>query len=374
MSSLEGSARAVMLEVLRHGPTSRADLARRLNLSSASLTRLTKPLVVGGLLRERSAELLSSTGRPSLPLEVVAEAAYFVGVKIVKDAIFSVVTDFAGNVVMRREAPVHDRSVDSVLRVVEAEVRRLKRAQPRIAAVGVTVGGMVSEHSTVWGVSSLGWQTVDLGELLRRRLQLPVTVENDVKAFAQAEHWFGAGRGLRSFAVITVGIGVGAAFIANDELVTGHQGLAGLLDHWPLDPTGPECELCGHPGCVRVSLSSPSLERRASAELGRTVSFDELMDLAGAGDPAADRMARAAAHQLGRFTALVANMVGPERVLLSGDGIGYALLAEPELRRGLTEARHPGAPADDLVIEPLEFFEWARGAAAMAIREHILHR
>lgn len=370
-AALEGSSRTVMLEVLRHGPISRADLARRLDLSSASVTRVTKPLVVDGLLRERSAELRSNTGRPAVPLEVVADAAYFVGVKIVKDAVFSVVTDLAGTVVLERKAAVSDRAVESVLAVVVDEVEQLRRTRPRIDAVGVTVGGMVAEHRSVWGVTALGWGRVELADRLARSLQLPVTVENDVKAFTQAEHWFGTGRGLRSFAVITVGVGIGAAFVADDQLVIGDRGLAGLLDHWPLDSDGPACER-GHRGCARVLLTAGAVERRAAVELGQTITFVDCMELATAGDPVATRIVAEAAYQLGRFTALVANLVGPQRILISGDGIAYALMAEDELRRGLADARHPLAPADDLVIERFEFFQWARGAAAMAIREYVL--
>ncbi len=47
-----GSARDLAREVLIHGPISRSDLGRRLGLSPASLTRLSKPLIASGLFVE----------------------------------------------------------------------------------------------------------------------------------------------------------------------------------------------------------------------------------------------------------------------------------------------------------------------------------
>lgn len=371
LDSLEGSARAVLLQVLRYGPVSRADLARRLGLSSGSLTRLTKPLLADGLLREGPAQLRAGTGRPSLPLEIVAGAAHFVGITVTVESIFSVVTDLSGAVKQQRCREVSDVSVAAVVETVAAEVGLLRRSHPDIETVGVAVGGMVADHRTVWGVHALGWDETNLRALLEARVGLPVIVENDVKAFTHAEHWFGEGRGLRSLAVITVGVGIGCAFVADDQLVTGHRGLAGLLDHWPLVVGGPVCHL-GHVGCVHAVLSNAGLEQQAANALGRRMAAADCIDLARGGDAIARALVDDAAYQLGRFAALVANLLAPQRLLLSGDGIGYGVLAEGELRRGFGDARHPTVPDDDLVVAELGFFAWARGAAAMAIRDFVL--
>ena len=82
-----------MLEVLRHGPLARAELARRLGLSPPSLTRLTAPLIEAGLLTETSARRPVGAGRPSRPLDVVPEACHFVGVKLTEDESYCVLTN-----------------------------------------------------------------------------------------------------------------------------------------------------------------------------------------------------------------------------------------------------------------------------------------
>jgi DNA-binding transcriptional ArsR family regulator len=87
---LSPGERSVAIEVLVHGPLSRTDLARRLDLSAGSLTRLTKPLIETGLLVEVAdgggpAEIRQ--GRPSQPLDVVAESRTFLGLKVTEDMV-----------------------------------------------------------------------------------------------------------------------------------------------------------------------------------------------------------------------------------------------------------------------------------------------
>src|SRR3954469_10837575 len=105
-----GSARTVALEVLRHGPLSRSEIARRLDLSAQSLTRLSAPLIDQGLLVEtHDVTQERRNGRPSRPLDVVPTSRHFLGIKLTGDAVDAVTTDFRTSVVAR----AHVRLADS---------------------------------------------------------------------------------------------------------------------------------------------------------------------------------------------------------------------------------------------------------------------
>lgn len=106
---LSPGERAVAIEVLTHGPLSRSELARRLDLSAGSVTRLTKPLIESGLLVEvaEGATLAEvRQGRPSQPLDIVAESRRFVGFKITQDMVYGVVTTLRSDIVARRDRPL----------------------------------------------------------------------------------------------------------------------------------------------------------------------------------------------------------------------------------------------------------------------------
>ena len=111
-----GSAHEVALEVLLHGPLSRAELARRLGLSQASLSRLTKPLLTSGLLIESPTRADPATGRPAQPLDVVPSSHHFVGVKLTGEVAAAVLVDLRGTVRRTAQAPVTDPAPDRVVR------------------------------------------------------------------------------------------------------------------------------------------------------------------------------------------------------------------------------------------------------------------
>lgn len=368
---LDGTGRAVALEVLRGGPIARADLARKMGLSSGSLTRLTRPLIAAGLLVEKAPQMFARTGRPSLPLDVVADSAYFVGAKITEDTVFSVVTDLRGDLIDRLEEPLSMQDAESTLKVLCRMVEDLQARYRRVRGIGVGLGGQVEDRRVVSRAPMLGWEEVPLALEVTQRTGIACTVENDVKAFTQAEHWFGSGRGLNAFVVITVGSGIGCGVVVHDRLVRGRRGVAGAVGHMPLDPAGPTCEQ-GHHGCARAFLTSGSIARRISARRRRTTSFEQSLTLFADGHPVALEVLSEAAYRLGTLAGMVANVVGPERMLLSGEGIGFALLAPDELQRGVADSAHWTATDLDLVVEPLEFFEWARGGAAVAIQDYVL--
>jgi predicted NBD/HSP70 family sugar kinase len=370
-AALDGSQQRVAVEVLRHGPLPRAELARRLGLSAGSLTRLTRPLVDLGLLVEGSSDVHARTGRPSLPLDVPPTAQRFVGMKITGDMLFGVVTDIRATVLAERTVPLTAADPDAVVATAAQVVAHLRADHPDVAGIGIGIGGRVVGRADVTRAHFLGWrETVPLAAWLRELTELPTAVENDVRALTVAEHWFGAGRGLRSLAVVTIGVGVGCGIVVHDRLVEGAHGGGGWVGHRPLAGW----VLCteGHRGCAEALLTSGAITASVGQALGRPVSYDEVLDLARSGQPAARRVAEDAGRALGLLVADVANLVDPELVILTGDGIGVVEIARPHLDAALAESRDPDAPRLRVDVRPFPFTEWARGAAAVAVQAHVL--
>lgn len=368
---LDKTAQSVALAVLRHGPIARAELARRLGLSSPSLTRLTKELIKARLIRERPAEQRAATGRPSLPLEINGEAAQFIGIKIVAGTAYGVVTDLRGAVLERRRIGSRARVPSSFLGRVAELITAFRAEYPRVVGVGVGIGGPVLDGSTVQHAHFLGWGEVDVGAILSASAGLPVTVHNDVKALTLAQHWFGAGRGCRSLVVITVGVGFGCGLVINDALVDGDRGISGEVGHWQLLADGPECGL-GHRGCASVLLTSSALAQLAGRAAGTTFTFTEFLRLAREGDPTVSMVLDTSAYQLGLLVARIADLVAPERIVLCGDGVEFAMIGAEAVWNGLRDHRSVLAEEDDLIMEELDFYDWARGGAALAIRRFLL--
>ncbi|WP_434992035.1 ROK family protein [Arthrobacter sp. Ld5] len=363
-------ARALAREVLIRGPISRGDLATRLGLSVASLTRLSKPLLDAGVLRESEEAGTASIGRPVRPLEVSPDAHRFVGVKLTGDTASAVATNLKADVVGTGERALPGHAVEDVVGAIVDAVADLGPIG-QFSGIGISIGGRVNADSSVLRAPFLGWRDVPLADLVQQRTGLPVVVENDVVALTIAEQWFGAGRGERDFAVLTVGAGVGYGLVINDVVIAPPDAGLGLVGHYPLDPTGPRC-MDGHRGCSSAVLTIPAICSQFAASTGDQRSYEEILALAREGHPVAGGIVEAAGAALGLLVSAVANLTMVDLVILSGEGMDLADAAAPSLHAAIDYYRDPEASPVRLSRQPTDFAQWARGAAAVVIQRTIL--
>lgn len=359
-------AKQLAREVLIHGPLSRAELGRRLGLSPASLTRLSRPYLDAGLFVDGPEAAERVVGRPAKPLDVRTDAQRYLGMKLTGEQLFGVSTDLRANPGADAVEPLGGHEPDQVVAAAVRLVERLGGVDG-VSALGVSVGGKVADARRVVRAPFLGWHDVELGEMLERALGVPVVLENDVVALTAAEHWFGVAKGVANFSVITIGAGVGYGLVIHDRpVVTADTGL-GLGGHFPLDPAGPLCS-DGHRGCSSAMLAIPHLCATAGAALGREVDYEELLALSDAGDPVAAEVVGAALRALGRMIAASANLSMVETVVLSGEGLALVDGRLDRVSAAIRADRDVDAAPVRVLLDDSGFGAWARGAAAVAIQ------
>ncbi|MET0134653.1 MAG: ROK family transcriptional regulator [Kibdelosporangium sp.] len=366
------AAATVFTTVLTQGPVSRVEVARRTGLSSAAVTKAARPLIEAGYLVElASAE--SRVGRPANPLEVRADREFFVGIKITDSELIGVVTDLRARIRVTRFARLQSRKVDAVVSGVAELVTDLLQASPayrkRTHCLGVTVAGDVDRDSGQVRYSPfLHWRDVPLQELVAEATGLETTVDNDVKAITVAERWFGDGVGAGSFALVTLGTGIGCGLVVNGGVVAGSHGVAGEIGHIPVFGDGPLCH-CGATGCVEAIASTDAIVAQARTATGEpALSMAEVIAGARHGDVALRRVFARAGVAIGRGLAAMANLVGPERIIVSGEGLDAYDLYADEIRETFATQAFGAAAECELILRPLPFEEWARGAAAIAVQ------
>ncbi|MEV7090565.1 ROK family transcriptional regulator [Streptomyces sp. NPDC093085] len=383
---LSAAERAVAIEVLTHGPVSRSEIARKLNLSAGSLTRLTKPLIESGLLVEDAVVTAPSAppappppapssrqGRPSQPLDVVADSRFFAGFKITEDTVYGVVTDLRSTVVAAREAPLRTREPSAVAALLHALASDFAAGFPRLAGIGVGLGGHVVGPERMVTSPYLGWEAVPFPDLLEGRTELPVVVENDVAALVESEAWFGAGRGLERFAVLTIGAGIGYGLVIGGRLVRSADDGHGIGRRWIINPNGPLTP-DGDRGSAVALLTIPSIRYQVAAATGRPHTYEEILELAAKADPLAARVIDEAGRALGTVVAQIANFAMPQKILLAGEGVGLVEVAGEAIGEAIAANRHPLAEPVALETKISDFNDWARGAAVLAIQTFVLGR
>ena len=129
--------------------------------------------------------------------------------------------------------------------------------------VGVPNGnyftGMVSQPPNL----GKGWDELNLCELIKSYLNVPVTITNDANAAALGEKLFGVAKKMNNAILITLGTGLGSGIIVNGKILYGHDGFAGELGHLIVEQDGRECG-CGRFGCLEMYVSAKGLDLTVS--------------------------------------------------------------------------------------------------------------
>ncbi|GAA2835227.1 ROK family protein [Kribbella solani] len=381
----------VLTRILTQGPIPRVEIARRTGLSQAAVTKAVAPLIETGFVTDQAAPAGGDSqvgiGRPVSPLTVVPSSVSVIGVKVTPTSLIGVTTDFTAGILNVRHEELDDTVpqavIDQLAEHVKALIGALKSgtavAGP-LAGIGIAVSGDVDAANGVVRDSPLmGWRGVPVAELLGERVSLPIVVSNDVRALTVAEHWFGVGVNADSFALVTIGSGIGCGLYVNGEVVSGAYGVSGELGHLPLAPGELVCT-CGRRGCVETVASSDAILARIRDTTGRKeLDLAGAIELAHAGDRQAGAAFDRAGEVIGAALAAMVNLVGPELVVIAGEGVAEYELYEERMRRAFADHAFGAAGNCRLMLRSHTFDDWARGAAATVIRAYVraeppLHR
>lgn len=374
-----GTSLAVAHEVLRKGPLSRAELARHFGVTAGTMTRIVKPLLDEGVLIEKPADNGDSAeqrlGRPSQPIDVALHDHEFLGVKITADRLYAVAINLRAEVKATAETDLTDLTPTAVATKVGNAIAELTSTtgggdSVHTQHIGVSIGGDVAGSGRIRRAPFIGWTDIDFGSMLAKELQVPPVLVNDLVGITESTHWFGEGRRTNSFALVTIGAGVGLGLVVHGQMVTSPDSGLGLIGHYPLVPSGPPCPE-GHRGCAYSVLASPSIAKAISAAHGKQLTYDQALDLAAQGDTRSMIVIDDAARALGKLIAAVANIATPELVVIGGEGYRLAEVGHAAMMEGISADRDPLAGAVPIQLQRQGFLEWARGAAVMAIQDFI---
>jgi predicted NBD/HSP70 family sugar kinase len=366
------------------GRAARADVTRALGISGGSVTTLTSDLIGEGFLREVNAPAPAQggRGRPPVALEVVPESGHVIGIKISDERHSAVLTDFAGNHLADATLPTPpvrktlDQILDETGELVDALLAAAGRGRGDVTAVGIGLSGLVDHDMGVVPWSPLlAEQDVPLKAAFEDRFALPAHVDNDSNVLTLAELWFGAGRAMSDFAVVTIEHGVGMGMVLGNRLFRGTRGMGLELGHTKVQLDGALCR-CGQRGCLEAYLADYALAREASTALGRNprnmqspqAMLETLFGEAKAGNQAALTIFRRAGRYLSVGLSNVIQLFDPELIILSGERMRYDYLYAEEV---LAEMRGLGLPANRppvrVEIHAWGDLVWAQGATALAL-------
>ena len=370
--------RSILTLLRLRGSLSRADIARELSLTPATITRLVADMAKNGLVREVGRGPVKAEarepGRPGVQVGLDPAGSYFLGAEIGVGVLRLAVIDFAAQLARSEEHPVPSQaSPRDVVKLIGERIHALE-ADPsftgRIRAAGVTVPGLVAHGGHVVNLPILGWSHIELPSLLAEVIPLPLSVENNTNAAAVGALYAQPSLPTVCTLFLKLGVGCGGAAIVDGRLLRGAHGTGMEVGHLRVSEQGPLCH-CGQTGCLEPRVNLAALARAVrgrddlnAAELARLPA--EVAAEAAQGDGRSRAAVADLSHHLGLGLVSLVNLFNPTMIVLGGLMRPLLAMTLPHLGEMVADRIIPGTIMPDLVLSPLDEKECAIGAACLA--------
>ncbi|MGA9397849.1 MAG: ROK family transcriptional regulator, partial [Anaerolineaceae bacterium] len=321
----------VLKTIFDHESISRAEIARVTELTRTTVSELVSGLLSEGLVKEVGFGS-SMGGKSPILLSLVGDSRYLIGLNLAQVKFYGAVVNLRGEIKEIVEVPVIDENGKHALEMVYEILDRLigKNWQPMVG-IGIGTPGLVNtQEGIVVNAVNLDWQDLQLGQLLRDRYHLPVSIMNDSQAAAMGEYVYGEDRMKSSnLIVINVQQGIGAGILVNGRLFQGDGGGAGEIGHVVVQENGLLCR-CGKRGCLETLSSARAIIQLAKAQtrdfIDSTladnpgeITLDVIRKAFLEGDILAKKIVLQAAHYLGTSIANLIGTLNIHKIILTGE-------------------------------------------------------
>jgi predicted NBD/HSP70 family sugar kinase len=341
------TARAINRDILLHAihlhqPVSRADLARLTGLQPSTVSVIIGQLIDEGWVLPGELGRLPRGRRPTFVKLNDRHVTLAIDLRPGKANL--AVVDINGKILGRDVATFEIQEgstaeARTAIGHIARAARTLKLAwDDRIFhGLGVSVSGRVDQktHRLLFSPNA-PWTQIDLHGELQRVLETQIEMENAANACLFSERWFGNFSGASNMIVVSVSEGVGAGLLVDGRVVRGRDDMAGEFGHMPVEETGPVCG-CGNVGCWETFASNRAGLRyyRELAPDSNLTTFQELLNLALAGDLRALRSIDKMMGYVARGLAMLTAGLAPEAIIIVGDCTALWPRIRPQLESQL---------------------------------------
>lgn len=385
-ASVSESNRSRIVKHLYHnGISSRAQIAKALELTPAAITKITARLIEAGMIEE-TGDLEGSKNRRSIGLKLNTTHFRIIGIKFARSLVQIGVFDLCGNTLSFENLPtVCDNTINDSIVTIHQRVEQLLDNDLSIVAIGMAVPGPYLRNvgRTAVVSSMQGWRKINFIDEFATAFRVPVFIEQDARAGALAHYLFDPSvHADDNLAYYLVGEGVGLGVIDNGRLINGFLGAATEIGHISIDVNGRPCD-CGNVGCLERYCSTPAIHDMliesgtvvpGAADMTHAEAARALFTKASVGDEDAASMVREIGRYVGYGCVTIFNGYNPEHIII-GDIVSEAgpILLD-EVRATVAERAIPEINASTSIsLSTLSADAAVSGAAAVAVTQFLEH-
>lgn len=355
---------------------SRVELARQLSIAPSTVGIYVDRLVDQGFLRQGH-RIESTSGRPPTLIELNPEAGQFIGIDLDSRQVHGVSVDFSQRLLRDRTVSVRsNESADNVLDLIDSVVEDVRDQSRKLLGIGIGVPGTVDlkQGVAIHYQFIRGWRNIQLAKRLQDRFHVPVHLENNIRAMALAERWFGHGKEVENYICLGVRTGIGSGLIINGELYRGPNHFAGEIGSWPCTiadekNTVPLEQAASLRAILQKLTEGVRAGNSTSLSLSRNrITVEMMLEAIKQEDRLTLETLKNAGHLIGQIICQMVLMFDPQKVIIAGPitKTGDAFLTPLRDRlRELLPAMHTKEP--EVIYSKLGDLVGALGAAALAV-------
>jgi len=374
--------RSGILNIIRERqPIPRMVISKLTGLNKSTVSSIVNELLDQELIYE---EPLQERNVGRCPIELRLKLGkHFIGAINIDSALtrFAVV-DLDGSVLKKSWLKTEkDNPAEFIKTCAEHLMMMKKELQIRdLKGIGISIAGIVdTKDSNIVEAPNLGWKDVPIGVICRDCFpdRYEIKFENDAKASALAELWFGTGeiKAISDFVFVSVGIGIGTGIVVDRELLEGHTHAAGEFGHMTMFPRGEYCA-CGNYGCFEAYASDRATVQRYN-RLVKNLPDQKPEDLlknvlvkVEEKDPAAIQAVRETGYYLGLGISNIIKALDPEAIVIGGRIIKAWDIIYPEIMKVVkSHVFFSIKPEVKMLPSSLKVRPRLLGAATVALKE-----
>lgn len=205
-------------------------------------------------------------------MEAIKIDAYAIGIDLGGTNIKAGLVNFLGEPKFIKEIPTEkEKGYEYIINNVKKLINYyLNKEGLKIKGVGLALPGSVddSEGECIY-CPNLDWRNINIKRDIEADLGIKVRLINDANAACLGDYFYGSAKGYKNIVYLTLGTGVGSAFIIDDKLLLGSKKVGAEAGHMIIEPRGYACS-CGSRGCLETLVSASAIVRRTKEKMKNT--------------------------------------------------------------------------------------------------------
>lgn len=320
---------------LNNGKTSISELAKEMELSVPTVTKLINGMNEEGLISDYG-KVQTPEGRHPNVYGLNPTSAYFVGVDMTRHHLNMALMDFNGDMVKTEFGLLHSHEntpesldrlcnhINNFINSISSEIRK------NIINISLNIAGRVNPESG-YSYSSFYFSEEPISSILSKKLKHNVVIDNDTRAMTYGEYMKGVVEGQKDVIFINASWGLGIGIIIDGKIHYGKSGFSGEFGHFPAFDNEIICH-CGKKGCLETEASGQAIYRTVINRIQngessiitdyikdlKDLTLSDIINATNQEDTLCIEIVEEVGATLGRYIAGLINIFNPELVVIGG--------------------------------------------------------